>query len=126
LTKVYAGVDVGGTTARSPRKTMAEAAEASAERIREAIVRAAGYLGIGISNMITALHPDLVVLGGGVAGIGPLLFDTVRAVVRERVRMLPTEDIRIEPSLLGDKAGVLGAIALAMKGGLKDCRSKRS
>ncbi|MCK4277218.1 MAG: ROK family protein, partial [Phycisphaerae bacterium] len=59
-----------------------------------------------------------VVLGGGVAQIGELLFDTVRECVRERVRMFPTDDVRIEPSLLGDKAGTLGGIALAMKGGL--------
>jgi len=53
-----------------------------------------------------------------VAAIGPLLFDTVRATVRERVCMFPTDDVRIEPSLLGDIAGILGGIALAMLGGV--------
>ncbi|MBM4081411.1 MAG: ROK family protein, partial [Planctomycetes bacterium] len=62
--------------------------------------------------------PDLIVIGGGAAGIGDLIFETVRKTVRERVKMFPTDDIRIEPSLLGDKAGMLGGIALAMKGGL--------
>lgn len=106
--------DAGKVTAR----TMTEAAHAGDERIREAIVRAAAYLGIGVSQVVTALHPDLVVLGGGVAGIGPLLFDTVRATLRDHVRMFPTDDIRIEPSKLGALAGTLGGIALAMKGGL--------
>jgi glucokinase len=107
----------GEASAVTPRE-MAAAAEAGDTRVREAIVRAAGYLGIGVANVVTILHPDLVVLGGGVAAIGPLLFDTVRQTVRERVGMFPTDDIEIKPSLLGERAGALGGIALAMKGGL--------
>ena len=61
---------------------MSAAAEAGDVAVREVIVRAAVYLGIGIANMVNAIHPDLVVLGGGVACIGPLLLDTVRATVR--------------------------------------------
>ena len=38
--------------------------------------------------------------------------------MRNRVHMIPVDDIRIEPSQLGEKAGVLGTIALAQKGGL--------
>jgi len=107
----------GEASAVTPRE-MAAAAEAGDTRVREAIVRAASYLGIGVANVVTILHPDLVVLGGGVAAIGPLLFDTVRQTVRERVGMFPTDDIEIKPSLLGERAGALGGIALAMKGGL--------
>jgi glucokinase len=107
----------GDVSLVSPR-TMADAAEAGDAAIRGAIVRAAEYLGIAVSNVVVTLHPDLIVLGGGVAGIGPLLFDTVREAMRSRVRMFPVEDIRIERSLLGEKAGMLGGIALAMKGGL--------
>jgi len=107
----------GEASAVTPRE-MAAAAEAGDTRVREAIIRAASYLGIGVANVVTILHPDLVVLGGGVAAIGPLLFDTVRQTVRERVGMFPTDDIEIKPSLLGEQAGALGGIALAMKGGL--------
>jgi glucokinase len=107
----------GAASAVTP-KEMATAAEAGDLAIQEAIVRAAGYLGIAVANVITILHPDLVVLGGGVAAMGPLLFDTVRQTVRERVRMFPTDGIQIKPSLLGEQAGALGGIALAMQGGL--------
>ena len=34
-----------------------------------------------------------------------------------RVRMVPTDDIRVECSTLGDDAGILGAAALAINGG---------
>ena len=73
--------------------------------------------GRALANLITVLDPDIVVLGGGVAQMGALLFDTVREIVKQRVRMVPTERLRIEPSLVGDNAGMLGGIALAMKKG---------
>ncbi len=107
----------GEVSAVTPRE-MAAAAEGGDEAVREAIVRAAQHLGSGVANIVVILHPDLIVLGGGVAAMGPLLFDTVRRTLRERVGMLPTDEIAIKPSLLGDRAGALGGIALAMKGGL--------
>ena len=79
-------------------------------------LRAADYLAIGVANMVTALHPDVVVLGGGVAEMGAILFDRVRESVRQRVRMIPADLIRIEHSQLGEQAGLLGAIALASRG----------
>jgi glucokinase len=108
LHAIVAGVD-GCVTA----KAMAQADD---EAVRDCIRRAANWLGIGIANAVSLLHPSLVVLGGGVAAIGPLYLDTVRAVVRDRVRMFPVDDLRIERSILGDKAGLYGGIALALHG----------
>ena len=106
-----------GQPSRVTTREMAAAAAAGDENIRQAIVRAASFLAIGVANLVVALHPDVVVLGGGVAGIGDLLFDAVRQGVRQRVRVFPVDDVVIRPSLLGDSAGALGGIALAMSGG---------
>ena len=76
-------------------------------------MQAADYLAIGVANVMVTLHPELVVLGGGVANMGDLLFKRVRSEVRHRVRMLPPDSVRIEPSDLGSNAGIMGAIALA-------------
>ena len=108
---------VGGDAGGVSTKTMAEAARQGDLRVAEAITRAGEYLGIGVVNVVVTLHPDLVVLGGGAAAIGDLLFDAVRATVARRIGMFPTDGVRIEPSQLGDKAGVLGAVALAIQGG---------
>jgi len=107
----------GGDAGKVTTRTMAMAAAAGDEKVRDAIIRAARFLGYGIVDVIVTLHPDLIVLGGGVANIGALIFDTVRRTVREQVHMLPVDDIAIKPSQLGDNAGALGGIALAMKGG---------
>jgi glucokinase len=109
---------VRGDTARVTAKEMAAAAGAGDARVEEVIARAARFLGIGVANVVVVLHPDLVVIGGGVALLGDLLLEPVRSTVRERVGMFPTDGVAIEPSLLGEDAGALGGIALAVKGGL--------
>jgi glucokinase len=108
----------GGDVARVSPETLTQAALAGDEYAKMAIEKAARYLGIGVANMIVALHPDLVIIGGGVAKIGDLLFETVRKTVLERVGMFPPENVEIKPSSLGENAGALGAVALAMKKGL--------
>jgi glucokinase len=108
---------VEGDPGRVTPREMAQAAAEGDEAVRAVLVRAAEYLGIGVANVILVLHPQLVVLGGSVAEIGPLLFDTVRATVKQRVGMFPPDHIRIERSLLGSKAGLWGGVALAMKNG---------
>ncbi len=50
-------------------------------------------------------HP----LGGGVAQGGDLLFDAVRASIRERVRIFDASDVEIVPAELGVAAGAIGA-----------------
>jgi glucokinase len=97
---------------------MAAAAEQGDVAVRDAILRAARWIGIGVANIVTSLHPELVVIGGGVAAIGPMLIDAVREEVTKRVRMFPVEGVRVEASALGDTAGLYGGIALAMQGGV--------
>lgn len=104
---------VAGDSGRVTPREMLAAAEAGDDLVREALLRAAGYLGIAAANVVTILHPDLIVLGGGVAELGDLLLDRVRVVIRERVGMFPTDQVRVERSRLGEHAGILGAIALA-------------
>ena len=71
-----------------------------------------------MANVVTILHPDLIVLGGSVAQLGPILFDTVEQTVRQRVGMFPPDDVKIVDSALGTRVGLLDGIALAMKQGL--------
>lgn len=108
---------IGGNLDRLTPREMAAAAHAGDPSAALAIERAARWLGIGVANAITTLHPELVVLGGGMAALGDLLFAPVRDEVRRRVQMLPADGVRIEPSQLGGKAGIFGGIALARSGG---------
>lgn len=105
---------VDGDAQKVTTKAMAEAANAGDEIIREAIRKAAVYLGVAIANVVTVLHPELIVIGGGVAEMGDLLMQPVCDAVKVRVRMFPTDDVEITRSRMGEHAGVMGAVALAI------------
>ena len=53
-------------------------ARAGDPRALEGLALIGRYLGIGIANMIVVLSPDRVVIGGGVAAAGDLLFTPIR------------------------------------------------
>ena len=69
----------------------------------------AGYLGIGIANMITVFTPDKVVIGGGVAAAADLLLDPIRDELRRRVRTTSLDEVEIVTAELGTWAGAIGA-----------------
>lgn len=76
--------------------------------------RAGEYLGIAVATFLHAFDPSIVIFGGGVSQVGPLLFDPFHAALKKRVfhpRYL--ENLKIEMAALGDDAGLLGALALA-------------
>lgn len=103
----------GGDAGQVSAETMGEAATAGDEAVTKELERIAGLVGIAAANVVVTLHPELIVLGGGVAGLGNLLFDGVRRTIAERVRVFPTEDVRVEPAALGTDAGLAGVLAWA-------------
>lgn len=72
------------------------------------------YLGIAVANTITNFDPEKVVVGGGVVNGGDIVIDTIRNVVEERCMAAFVDNCTIEKAILGGKAGVLGAAALAI------------
>ena len=71
--------------------------------------RVGRYLGVGIANMITAITPERVVLGGGVAASADLLLDTIREEVHRHVYTTSLEGVEIVSAELGTWAGAIGA-----------------
>lgn len=107
---------VDGQAGRVTAQIMGEVADRD-EAVKSAILDAAACVAIGVANVITTIHPDLVVIGGGVARLGELLLQRIRDDVRAHIgRLFPVDDIRIEPSQLGSQAGIYGGIALASRG----------
>lgn len=67
------------------------------------------YLGIGLANMIVALNPDRVVLGGGVAAAGELILAPIRDEIARRVHVTAYSHIEVCVASLGTYAGAIGA-----------------
>ena len=79
------------------------------------------YLALGLVNIVCTLSPQRIIIGGGVMA-QPQLFPMVRAKVQELLNgyvqapeILDHMDGYIVPPALGNRAGVLGAIALAQR-----------
>jgi glucokinase len=114
------GIAAGaGNHARAVTAEMVVGAALAGDRVARDIVQRAGfYIGVGTVNLLHTLNPRLVVIGGGVAlGAGDLLLDAVRSTVAARAMPPFKRDLRILPASLGDDAGLLGALVLALCGG---------
>jgi glucokinase len=109
----------GGDPARVTPKTMVQAVQAGDATVARSIERIGGYLSIAVANLVTSLHPEVIVFGGGVSNMGDTLLQPVREIVRKRVRMFAIDNLRIERSPLGEEAALLGGLALAAQGGLR-------
>ena len=77
---------------------------------RGVVQHIAARLGSAIATVCAILDPELVVLGGGI-GSSPLLLSPVRGAAAALVPLTA----RIETSLLGERAALQGAIAVALR-----------
>lgn len=84
-------------------------AEAGEPLALESVAREGYYLGIGISNLINAFVPDVIVLGGGVMGSWALFEDAVRVSIRQNCLLVPHERVSLRLASLGEHTGLAGA-----------------
>ena len=79
----------------------------------QAIVdRAARILGIALGNLINALNPELILLGGGVMGAADLLLEPARAWARRYAFASAFAATKVGLASLDKQSGVKGAAAL--------------
>jgi glucokinase len=74
--------------------------------------RGAAALARTIASVGAVCVLDRVVIGGGVAGAGALLFDPLRAELRSYAGLSFLRDLAVVPAELGADAGLVGAAAL--------------
>jgi len=95
-------------------RTLARDARDGDPVARAAFQRSATALAAGIVSAAGLLDLDDVVVGGGVAGAGDLLFTPLREAVADLAGLAFIRRVRIHPSPLGTDAGLLGAAALLL------------
>ena len=93
-------------------KELADAATAGNSVALQAFRRGATAVAAMIASVGAVCDLDLVVIGGGVAKSGGLLFDPLREVLASYARLDFIRDLRVLPAELGGDAGLVGAAAL--------------
>ena len=77
---------------------------------RQVVEETADHISLTIINIASLLDPELIVLGGGVASSGDLLIPAIQQRIQGVIPHVP----RIEASVLGTRATVMGATCMTV------------
>jgi glucokinase len=83
------------------------------ESARRAFLRAGVFLGVLFSQIVYAINPDRISIGGGVAASGEALLKPAREEFSRRIIRKAYAGTHIGLARLGNNAGMAGAAALA-------------
>ena len=68
-------------------------------------------LSIGIANLVNIFEPEAIGIGGSFVYFGEILLDDLKKeLVTENLLFNPRKDINIQTAVLGNEAGIIGAI----------------
>ena len=96
-------------------KTLLQAARMGDQFSLNMFRDAGKYLGIAIAQAVLLLDLEWVVIGGGVAKAGKILFEPVQKMLDSLLLPEPKRPVRVVRSRFGDRAGLLGAVALTQR-----------
>jgi glucokinase len=81
---------------------------------KEIWLRSVRQLAIGIASITNILSPQVVVLGGGIAEAGSVLFEPLNKYLEEFEWRAGGNKVEIVKAVYGDLAGTIGAASFAM------------
>lgn len=94
-------------------KTIFEALDMGDETAKQVVDKYLYYVAIGLANVINALQPEIVCVGGGISGQGEKILEPIRQIVKaERYSVYAEKQAAILRATLGNDAGIIGAALL--------------
>jgi predicted NBD/HSP70 family sugar kinase len=105
------------------RFTMADLLQAAlaGDPLVLAVVReAAESLGIAVAGLLNVVNPSLVVIGGDMARLGPLLVDPLCETIQQRTLISSMAAVEIRTSELGPQSVAVGAATMILEAALGD------
>ena len=75
-----------------------------------------GHLGVALVGVVNLLNPDAIVIGGGVANAGKVLFDRVKEIISRQAMPVQARQVKVFKAKLGNDAGLIGAGILVKEG----------
>ncbi len=86
--------------------------DAAAQRL---IGDAGRAIGIAVANLCNLLNPQCVIVGGDLSAAGEILLGPLRETVQRNAIPSAVDDLEIVAGVLGERAELLGALALVMQ-----------
>lgn len=81
-------------------------------KARKIWLEAAERLGIALVCAVNLLNLDAIIIGGGVANAGSILFNKVKETIRRRAMKLHARHVKVFKAELGSDAGLIGGAIL--------------
>jgi predicted NBD/HSP70 family sugar kinase len=81
---------------------------------RRALADAGRHIGAAVADLCNLINPERIVVGGSMAVAGDVLLDPLREAVGLRAIPSAAEDVQIVLGELGERAELLGAVALVL------------
>ena len=82
---------------------------------RRVLTDAGRHIGVALANLCNLLSPQLIIVGGELAASGEVLLSAIRDSIARRTMALPAHAPQITTGAFSERAGVLGALALALQ-----------
>jgi glucokinase len=114
LELVASGWSIGRRAGRPGQEVYAAAERGEAESLR-ILDETTEALAVAIGNVVTLLHPERVIVGGGVAMMGTLFWGPLRGKVARRAFGPFAGKWELVPSALGEEVVVIGAVECALR-----------
>jgi glucokinase-like ROK family protein len=111
-TKILSMIDESPKAIRC--STVIEAAHQDDQLAIDLLGSIGEYLGKGLATLIHIFNPETIILGGKLAPAKQFIIDPIKQALNKHTISHINKDTSIQTSTLGDKAAVMGAMALVM------------
>ncbi len=91
---------------------LSKLANSGHKKARAIWVKAARRLGVALTGVVNLLNTDYLVIGGGLANAGKVLFGEIKATLGRRAMSVQSKHLKILKAKLGNDAGLIGAAIL--------------
>jgi|SRR5689334_19473157 len=106
-------IRLAGTIDTIDARVLAEARRSGDTFAGKVIDETSQYLAAGITGIVNAFNPCLLILGGGIINGFPEFISRIEAHVHKHSLVAAVAPLKIVTAALGDSAGVVGAAAFA-------------
>lgn len=96
-------------------KMISEAYQRGDHLAEKVWIEMATALGAFLAGLVNMLNPDRIILAGGIAQAGEILFSTVRKTIEERAMKVLSKSVEVVPARLGNDAGIISGAALVFQ-----------
>lgn len=78
------------------------------------------HIGVALAGVVNLLNPELIIIGGGMAGAERFIFGPIRETLKKKAMKVQKKAVKILKAKLGNDAGAIGAAELVKRNMYKE------